>query len=220
MIALLSAAPLAWADTFTSNATEIYFVRHAETVSNATHQQGIKNNHTLSRLGKKQVKRLTAQLKQLDIDYILVGPQQRALKTILPFLKAQKRTAEIWPSLDECCWQEKPAKQHAAKLKFGPKIKLNAKMKPYFVFPNAHYRFYTQSYNEGLTQVQVAVDTLLRRFGNSGKHILVVGDYHSGTRIIELLQGMQPEGWYKLNNAKIVRLIETSDSNFVLNSAL
>jgi len=222
IISLFCGISLSGAETFTSNATEIYFVRHAETVSNATGRSNINNDRTLSRTGKKQVKRLSKQLQQLDIDYIIVGPQQRALKTILPFLKKQKRTAEIWPSLDECCWQEKPAVRHAGKLKFGSKVELNRKMKRYFIFPDAHsrYRYYTQSYDEGITQVELAADKIIRRFANSGKHILVIGDYHSGTRIIELLQGLQPDGWYQLRNAKIVKLKENIDGSFILNSGI
>jgi len=210
------------AQSTVSNATEIYFVRHAETVSNATGTANINNDRRLSRAGKKQVKQLTKQLKQLKIDHIIVGPQQRALKTIYPFLKKQKRTAEIWPSLDECCWQDKPATRHAGKLQFGSKVELSRKMKPYFIFPNAHahHRFYTRNYDEGITQVKLAVDKMMRRFAYSGKHILVIGDYHSGTRIIELLQGLQPDGWYQLSNAKIIKLKENVDGSFILNSAL
>ncbi|RLL55603.1 histidine phosphatase family protein [Mariprofundus sp. EBB-1] len=220
IITLFCASTQAGAETFTSHATEIYFVRHAETMSNATGTANINNDRTLSKAGEQQVQRLTKQLQQLDIDHIIVGPQQRALKTILPFLKQAKRTAEIWPSLDECCWQKKPAIQHTARLKFGSKIKLHRQMKPFFIFPDAHshYRYYTQSYDEGITQTTFAADKIIRTFGNSGQHILVIGDYHSGTRIIELLQGLQPDGWYQLSNAKIIKLKEVSDGTFILNS--
>jgi len=222
IITLFCGASQLGAETFTANTTEIYFVRHAETVSNATGTANINNDRTLSSAGKKQVQRLTKQLQELEIDHIIVGPQHRALKTILPFLKQEKRTAEIWPSLDECCWQDRPANRQVGKLKFGSKVQLNNAMKPYFIFPDAHshHRYYTQTYDEGITQVELAVDKIIRTYGNSGKHILVIGDYHSGTRIIELLQGLQPDGWYTLNHAKVIKLQENIDGNFTLISPI
>jgi len=212
----------AWATSPDSSTTEVYFVRHAETMSDFTGVHNLKNDRILSPDGKKQVRQLTRQLQQLDIDLIITAPQPRALKSILPFLKKQRRTAEIWPSLDECCWQEKTPTYRFMQPKFGAEIKLSRAMKPYFTFPDEHSHFslYTQTYNEGITQVQMAVDQLLRRFGNSGKHILIIGNYHAGTRFIETLQGLKPEGWYQLNHAKIIQLKENKNGYFFLDSSI
>ena len=219
-IAIVFLAGLSQSWAASPDPTEIYFVRHAETMSNFTGKYSLKHDRILSPHGKKQVQQLSQQLQQFDIDLIIVSPQPRALKTILPFLKKQRRTAEIWPSLDECCWQKKTPIYQFSQPQFGSEIELPTAIQAYFTFPDEHARFtlYSQTYNEGITQVQMAVDQLLRRFGNSGKHILVIGEYHAGTRFIEILQGLKPEGWYKLQNAMIIRLKENKHGHFILNS--
>ncbi len=221
-IYLLSGMTQAWAEGSNSTPTEIYFVRHAETVSNATNQYNVKNDTTLSGFGKRQVKQLTKQLEQLKIDHIIVSPHYRALKTILPYLKKHQRTAEIWPSLDECCWQKRDPNFIASILRFKEKIELKKNMQAYFTFTDtsSQYRFDTHNYEEGIMQIHLASDRIFRQFSQSGKHILIIGEFHSGTRIIEMLQGIPPEGWYKPENAKIIKLKENSSGAFVLNSSI
>jgi len=210
------------ANTHAATTNEIYFVRHAETLGNVTHQHNRKNDRTLSSLGLQQVKQLTAKLGGLQsnapFDAIIVSPKYRALITILPFLKKYQLQAEIWPELQECCWQEKTSRLSSATLQRGKMIKLEPDMRRYFTFPNAeaHRKYASKNYGDGLLQTFKAAQLVRKRFAHSGKRILIIGHYHSGARLIEILQGIEPDGRYKLSNAKITHLKENSDGSFQL----
>jgi broad specificity phosphatase PhoE len=198
-------------------ATDIYFVRHAETMGNLTHRHNQKNDRTLSPKGLRQVKALTRKLDILNFDYIVVSPKYRALKTILPYLKKHRRVAEVWPELAECCWQ-KQRELSAGMPRRGSQIRLETAMKPYFTFarPEDRFNFHTRSYGQGILQTFMAAEKIKKRFAGSGKRILVVGHYHAGSRLIEILQGNDPVGRYKISNTQLLHLRENINGTFAL----
>lgn len=210
-LSAFSAAPPLYA------ATDIYFVRHAETMGNLAHLHNQKNDRTLSPKGLRQTKALTRKLNLLSFDYIIVSPKYRALKTILPYLKKHHRVAEIWPELAECCWQ-KQREMSAGVPARGSKIRLETTMKPYFTFAGTddHFSFHTHGYGQGMLQTFMASDKIKHRFAGSQQRILVVGHYHAGSRLIEILQGKEPIGRYKIANTQLLHLRETSRGTFSL----
>lgn len=195
---------------------EIYFVRHAQTEGNRTHIHSRENDRTFSDEGKEQIKILTEKLSQHSFDHILVSPKYRAMNTIYPYLKKTGIKAEIWPELEECCWQKQRYGSPPSYLKLGKRIKLESKMKPYFIFrdSDSRYMFKTKTYADGVAQLRMASGLIREQFSRSGKKILLVGHYHAGGRIIEMLQGLSPAGHFKLSNAKITHLKEMDDGTF------
>jgi len=197
--------------------TDIYFVRHGETMGNLTHHHNHKNDRTLSPEGNRQVAALTHKLDQLHFDHIIVSPKYRVLKTILPYLKKHHLVAEIWPELEECCWQKNHDSPSEVPARGSP-IRLDADMKHYFTFTDtdSRFRFNTRGYGQGMMQTFMATEKIKRRFSTFGQRILIVGHYHSGSRIIEILQGIEPVGRYKISNTQILHLRERSDGTFSL----
>lgn len=195
--------------------TDIYLVRHGETIGNITHKHTHKNDRTLSPNGERQVAKLTRRLGEFHFDHIVVSPKYRVLISILPYLKKHHLTAEIWPELEECCWQknrstafDKPAR--------GTKIKLASTMRPYFSFPDAasHYRFDSSNYAQGMMQTFMATQKIQQRFAATGQRILIVAHYHIGSRILEILQGLEPKGRYQIANTQMLHLRENPDGSF------
>lgn len=219
LIALLSSLLISSSFAFAASDTglNIYFVRHGETLGNSTHHHSKYNDRTFSAKGQKQVKELTRKLDSLHFDHILVSPKYRAMNTIFPYLKKHHLKAEIWPELEECCWQ-KERDISAFELNRGNKITVEQKMQPYFTFPDAtaRYRYAPKGYADGMIMIFKSIDQLRSRFAGSGKIILIVGHYHAGSRMIELLQDMEPEGRYKISNAKISQLKESANGSFQL----
>jgi len=209
---------VAIASAYALPATEIYFVRHGETVGNATHQHTHENDRTFSDKGERQVTELTKKLDGLNFDHIIVSPKYRTLNTIFPYLKKHALKAEIWPELQECCWQSKTSRLSSFNLQRGQTIRLESSMERYFMFPddNARRRFAVKNYGDGLLQMFKAIQLIRKRFAGSGKRILIVSHYHIGSRLIETLQSLEPEGRYKLSNAKISHLIEKDDGTYRL----
>jgi len=200
--------------------TDIYLVRHGETIGNLTHKHTHKNDRTLSPNGEQQVAKLTRRLGAFHFnhfDHIVVSPKYRVLISILPYLKQHHLTAEIWPELEECCWQknratgfDKPAR--------GAKIKLEKAMRPYFTFPDVESRFRLDSnnYAQGMMQTFMATQKIQQRFAGTGQRILIVAHYHIGSRILEILQGLEPKGRYQIANTQISHLRENPDGSFKL----
>jgi len=211
LLSVISVAPSLYA------ATDIYFARHAETMGNLTHHHSHENDRTLSPKGNRQVQSLTRKLDRLRFDYIIVSPKYRALKTILPYLKKHRMVAEIWPELAECCWQ-KQRELSAGKPERGGQIRLEAAMQTYFTFASEddRYSYHTRGYGQGMLQTFMATEKINRRFAGSGKRILVVGHYHSGSRLIEILQGQDPLGRYKIANTGLLHLRQNGHGKFSL----
>jgi broad specificity phosphatase PhoE len=201
-----------------SKGPDLYFVRHAETVANATGIYTKENESKFSKKGLKQIEDLTKMFGRYKFDFICVSPQVRALETILPYLKEHNMTAEIWPELSECLFQKGKGGKSVEMFTRGETIVLSNDMKDYFQFrePTLNYFYKEGSYREGLLRLDRACKLIEERFGQSGKSVLIVGHNLSGGRLIEMLQRMQPMGQYSPLNAHIWHLKLRPDGKFGL----
>ena len=207
---------VAYSQEQNENGLELYVVRHAETEGNRTHIHTRENDRTFSATGLNQVKILTDRLGDFRFDAVIVSPKYRAMNTIFPYLKRNNLVAEIWPELEECCWQKEGRDEVSAGLERGKKIDIPPEMRPYFRLrdENSGYKYKARNYADGILQMQMASDMIRQRFSQSGKTVLLVGHYHAGGRIMEILQGLKPEGQLSLENTKISRLVEMPDGRF------
>ena len=180
--------------------TDLTFVRHGETVANAT---GKYNSHTIdtfSKKGQAQVDRLTKDLlAEKPFDIILVSPSPRALNTIAPYLKARRKQAIVWPLLYECCTEKRPENAHATSFKFGLKIAVPGAIAAQFTFLTGENKYPAPTdYNEGLSQVNASVAEFHKKF--AGKRVLIVGHSGHGGQFLRSLTGKA----IRLQNAKPV----------------
>jgi len=86
--------------------TEIWFMRHAETIGDATKDYSGENNNRLSNEGLHQARLLAHEMDKMHFDTVLVSPMPAASLTIKPWLKNHHTNVETWPELSECCWQK------------------------------------------------------------------------------------------------------------------
>lgn len=183
-------------------AADVVFVRHGETLANATGRYNARTLDTFSPKGEAEVAALTGRLLgQPRFDQIYVSPSPRALKTIAPYLKATHQVATIWPELYECCTGRRPAGAHPTRFQYGAKIKIPAALSPYFRVEPDHARLpVADSYNAGLAQVDVAVEEFRRRC--AAGRILLVGHSGQGGHMIHALTGK----WMKVENAREINV--------------
>jgi len=182
--------------------TDLTFLRHGETVANAT---GKYNARTLNEFSAKGQLGVDAANRQLLSEprylQIYVSPSPRALKTIAPYLRATHKRAVIWPLLYECCTGHRPKDAHPTKFGWGPKITLPADLAPLFVIEPGHDRFPVASdYNAGLAQVAASLAEF--RAKCSGQRVLLVGHSGQGGHLLHDLTGV----WRKVDNAKEIHV--------------
>lgn len=197
----------------------LLFCRHAETVANATGKYNSATIDVFSAKGAAQIAKLTDRLWRTKIDVVIVSPSPRALRTIAPYLRRAKRTAEIWPELYECCDNNtrKIKGLTSAQVRFGARVPIPEDLKGLFTFrygkdgkPVDRYIVST-SYDDGLRQVRVAADAIKTRFFRTGHSVLVVGHSLHGGRLLELMQGKPMLGKLRPENATPMLYFERPD---------
>jgi broad specificity phosphatase PhoE len=194
----------------------ITFVRHAETVANATGSYNSRTINAFSARGIQQTGKLTKQLNEALYDHILVSPSPRALKTLAPFLSQTGQVAEVWPELYECCHQPPSWKNLSSPLqvRFGSKIKWPEPFDGLFAHrPGGERYIHATTYAQGLNQIKLAYKMILREFSGSGKHVLIVGHSIQGGKMIALLTKAKV---IPVENAKPIRLIEKEPGIFTV----
>jgi len=182
--------------------TDLIFVRHGETVANATGRYNSKTLNAFSQKGKAEVEALTKELiADPRFELILVSPSPRALYTIAPYLRATRQRATVWPLLYECCTGRRPRNAAATRFGFGGKIAIPKDLAGLFVVENGHDKYPVASdYNSGLAQVDASIAEFKQRF--SGRRILLVGHSGHGGQFIHALTGR----WQKVDNAKEIEI--------------
>jgi broad specificity phosphatase PhoE len=185
-----------------AQATDLTFVRHGETVANATGKYNSRTLNAFSVKGQAGVDALTKRLlASPKFDRILVSPAPRALYTIAPYLRASHQRAVVWPLLYECCTGRRPAGAKATKFTDGPKITLPADIAPLFTIQPGHDRFpNSPDYNAGLAQVAAAVNEFRTRI--AGGRVLLVGHSAHGGQFLHALTGK----WIQVKNATEIKL--------------
>jgi broad specificity phosphatase PhoE len=195
---------------------QLVFVRHCETVANATGRYQTSTLNAFSQKGLTQAAQLTAQLQRSSFDAILVSPSPRALKTVAPYLQRTDQKAEVWPELYECCHQKGAARQKppSSTLPLGPQIQWPQTFDGLFSLRQDGGRLIeARNYADGIRQIQMAYRRLLSEYSGSGKTVLIVGHSIQGGKMISLLTGGRA---VQLNNAKPIRLVEIRPGHFAV----
>lgn len=196
--------------------TTLTFVRHAETIANATGRYNSQTLNAISNKGLVQTKTLTNTLLTQNFDDILVSPSPRALKTVAPYLERTGQQAEVWPELLECCHQKGKEKTKPAlpQVKLGQAIELPLAFRGLFKFRIGGERYIqAPTYADGRKQVELAKHRLLSKFSGSGKRVLLVGHSINGGKLIAMLTGGKT---IKVENGKPIRLIEVKPGSFAI----
>ena len=177
------------------------YVRHSETVANATGKYNARTLNTFSAKGEILVQKLTERLlKEPRPDGILVSPSPRALRTIAPYLRRTGQKATVWPLLYECC-TERPRQPEAKSFSYGGKIDIPADVAGLFVvLPGQDRLPAPRNYGEGLAQVSRSVEGFRKSF-HSGR-VMLVGHSAHGGKFLKALTGKS----YHVKNAEPIEI--------------
>lgn len=208
----------AWAVDETESSLDIFFIRHAETIGNATKNYSNNRGDILTEKGYQETLEVIKKLERNEYDDILVSPTNRTRLTILPYLKEHQHLTEIWPEIAECCWQSVGPEPESCLKPDGPKILIASQNKNIFRLrdSNSDHFYKTTSYGKGLCQIEDALNLLKEKYWFSGKKILLVSHGNFGRMLITRLLGYSPAPRFHPANARITHLRQTKDGKFHL----
>lgn len=200
-------------------ALDIYFVRHAETVANATGNYTDENQKEFTEKGEKQRNELVKNLEPYVFDYILVSPLYRTRETIKPYLMRYHRRAEIWPEFAECCWQNNQDEPAVLPLKMGDEIGIFERENRYFIFrdPKSHFFYNTnERFADGVEQLKKGTALLEKRYGDTDMSILVVAHSLSIGTMLQLLLNQPISERPYIENTAISHVYRNPDGTYAL----
>lgn len=195
---------------------DVYIVRHAQTVSNATGVKDKRSDSTFSEEGAIQIERLTGELLRLNFDAVLVSPTERTLRTVFPYLKKIGRNAIVWPEITECCWQEARMEGESGQLLTSGMLQLPSDIASQFGFrdESSMLKYANRNYADGVAQIRRSVSLL--RANYAGKSMLIVTHHHAGGVLMSELLGVARDSLPGLENARLAHLRELPDGRFEL----
>jgi broad specificity phosphatase PhoE len=135
------------------------------------------------------------------------------MRTIEPYLVAADAQAEIWPELEECCWQRDRVNEYTPP---GRPIGIEEHQTRYFVLrPGAPaITPGDERYEDGMRRIRWVAGEIWRRWAGTDAVVLVSTHFHTGARLVEALTE-QPHHGVRLDNAKFTHIREV-DGRFIL----
>ncbi|WP_139959461.1 histidine phosphatase family protein [Flavicella sediminum] len=223
---------------------KIYYIRHAEGGHNVKKEWGIfpestwpsyvGNPNMFTPKGIMQQSRVANKLKRFHFDYVAVSPAWRCKNTILPYLKASKKKAEIWPELAEIyatnLMISPDLPKHESKEKIlgaGTLIKLLPEEEPYFTLrKNGLYEFkkarfprdHSETAKENAAN-KIVIDKVLELIADQSKSsntILLSGHGSSGAAILRMLTKNPLYHFPQISNTGIWMVEQQEDGAFQL----
>ncbi|MDP8266586.1 MAG: histidine phosphatase family protein [Candidatus Aceula meridiana] len=206
-----------WMDDH-SRGLDIYFVRHAETVANATGDYNAENQKEFTKKGYRQIQNLTRILDKMSFDHVLVSPKYRTKNTILPYLKKNNLVGQIWPEVAECCWQGDEHMPASVGIPFGKIINIKKENFRFFKLRSSSAdRFYNpQTYSDGIEQIKRACELIERKYSGTGKSLLIVSHWLATSRMLEMFLGIEIKGRFNIKNAKLIHLRKEAGGKYRL----
>ena len=209
----------------------IYYLRHAEAGHNVVWkfvQAGtptnqwpayVGNPNMFTPDGETQVRGVTTNLLAYKFDFIAVSPLWRTRHTIMPFLQATGRTAEIWPELAETKHFDTAAEPVRPQSVTGNHaLKLPAEEKSVFSLrpdPAGCCDLNATNLAAAVGLAKQTLDLLHARFGTNDVTVLLVGHGTAGETLIRYLL-RNPTWSGGAQNAMLWKAEEQSDGAFAL----
>ncbi len=192
---------------------KIYITRHAETMGNVTGNYSEENQRKFSPKGLAQVEHISDKLKNYRFDHVFVSPMYRTQYTVFPYLKSHNITAEIWPEIDEKCFDITSSTVPSKTIPKGGLIELFDEK--YFKLrdPSANRMYEPRNASEGLAQFLKAKE-MIELYSGTGQSILLVGHYCTGSRLMEVLLELESKGRFGPKNCAVSLLEQQPDGTF------
>lgn len=201
----------------------LVFVRHGESHGNVNGQYDMSMAGALTPRGLQQAEELVARLLPMSFDAIVVSPLERAVLTVLPYLKRSGRTAEAWGELAEMSGRSYPPDELPEEVRHGPPIVVpEAALGVVELRPEPEARLLPpagESYREGQRRARKACGRILALWGGREATVLMVGHACNGARVIEGLLDIEMTGRFSHGNVCMTEIKQKPNGDFVVRYA-
>ena len=147
---------------------------------------------------------------------MVTSPTYRTLHTIARYLEREGVVAEVWPEVEECCYQAERNTRSSGVIPPGDPIAMGAEIAGLFRFRDADSRrwYNAKNYADSEQMAVRAAELLNERFGGSGETVVLVTHFHTGAWIIAHLVGDKEARKIALGTAKLSRLGRDPDGSY------
>lgn len=218
----------------------VCYLRHAESGANVEYRwkqvpkdqwpDYVGNADAFSPEGREQLAGVVEKLRAIEFDLIAVSPLWRTRNTILPYLRATARRAEVWPELAEFHARTEPAPEKlpppsADVFTGGGRLKLPDSEQAFFALREGAGSLCrvaedpAQAEADRLALTARVVELLRARAKSGDESVLLVGHGNAGRLLASVLTG-DPR-WVdgedtQIRNAKLWCAEEQADGSFKL----
>jgi broad specificity phosphatase PhoE len=198
---------------------KILFVRHAQCYGNVDGKYDTGYKTRLTPLGYKQADALAEQLMKFNFDVILTSPAERAMHTVLPYLKLTSRKAEVWPEFVEMRGRKDIDTPLPPEIRYNGPVEIPADLREFFTLRADREGMLMppldESYEEGQRRATLAAQRLLQLYGNTETSVLLVAHACNGARVIEALMRIPLDGRFQHVNTGATLLQQKANGDFI-----
>jgi broad specificity phosphatase PhoE len=194
----------------------LLFVRHGESLGNIGGEYDASMHGNLSPKGYQQAEDLVDKLDGFAFDRILVSPLERAVLTILPYLKKRNLTAEVWQELVEMRGRKDVSTPLPPEFRFGSVVNIpDAAERHVFVPGGMRLPPPDESYEEGQRRTRQACLKIMDMYDGKDVTIMVVGHACSGARMLEGFFKINMDGRFQHTNTGRTWISQKANGEFI-----
>lgn len=197
----------------------LYFVRHGETNGNLGGQYNLTSWGTLTERGFQQAEELAVRLTDIAFDEIIVSPLERAVLTVLPYLKRNNRKAQAWPEFCEMGGRKDVVQELPKEIRYGPPLQLPDVARGYVELDPAVPGCLPpdrETYIEGQRRAEMAANRIVERYGGREITVLMVAHACNGARVLESLLRIEMLGRFQHDNCGITLMRQKQNGEFIM----
>lgn len=198
---------------------KILFIRHAQCYGNLEGEYDTSYRTKLTPLGHKQAEALAEQLMKFDFNVILTSPAERAMYTLLPYLKLTGRKAEIWPEFVEMRGRKDIETPLPPEMRYNGNVEIPPDVSEFFTLRTDREGVLLppsdESYEEGQRRATLAAQRLVQLYNNTDTFVLLVAHACNGARVLEALMKIPLDGRFQHTNTGATLMRQKPNGDFI-----
>ncbi|NRA40155.1 MAG: histidine phosphatase family protein, partial [Planctomycetes bacterium] len=165
---------------------DIYLLRHGLSLGNLKGFYESFADDALCDEGIEQAQKFSDSIKNASFDRICSSSMRRAMQSILPYLQANSLHAELWPEMEEACYQ---TEREAASSDWRKQpLPMDESLDQYFTLHGeAQHRVDDETFAECMCRVECVYRDIICAHKEDDSHTLLVAHEHFIRELMNLM---------------------------------